>query len=157
MRIEPGSRVSLDTNVLLDATDEGRARHGVAMRLLVESQSRGIGLFVAAQVIREYLVVATRPLTANGLDLSIDDALFNVRQLTRQTTLLWETVGASQLFLDWARELGVTGTKLHDLQILATTHSAGIPCLVTSNIDDFPSRVGPLVFPLGELDWGNGD
>lgn len=34
MRIEPGSKVLLDTNVLLEATDQGRAHHEAATEVI---------------------------------------------------------------------------------------------------------------------------
>ena len=50
-----------DTNVFLSATDRSRKHHAEARELL---QAAGAGkaiLAVSGQIIREYLVVATRP------------------------------------------------------------------------------------------------
>lgn len=43
-----------------------------------------------AQVIREYLVVATRPVIANGLGMLLGDALENVREFRKTIRLLPE-------------------------------------------------------------------
>ena len=61
----------VDTNVLLEATDERRQHHKDA-RTLVETVNP---LVLPAQVIRECLAVATRPIPANGLGMSMADAL----------------------------------------------------------------------------------
>jgi predicted nucleic acid-binding protein len=60
MKIERGTKVQVDTNVLLEATDEGRKLHRHALSVFSNAAEAGVDLFVATQVIREYLVVATR-------------------------------------------------------------------------------------------------
>jgi predicted nucleic acid-binding protein len=66
----------VDTNVLLEATDEKRRFH----QACVEFLERARGLRTSAQVIREYLVVATRPVAVNGLGRALTDALMNIRE-----------------------------------------------------------------------------
>jgi predicted nucleic acid-binding protein len=79
-------RLLVDTNILLEATDAIRTYHQEA-RELIESYP---GLVLPAQVIREYLVVTTRPTAANGLGMSLADALANARQFCRAIRLLPE-------------------------------------------------------------------
>ena len=54
-------RVMLDTNVLLAATDEGRAEHRDALMIMNEWAAGGTTLCTSGQILREYLAVATRP------------------------------------------------------------------------------------------------
>ena len=63
----------LDTNILLAATDESRHNHLLASRLLAASGSLGCRCALSGQIIREYLVVATRSVEANGLGLDAAD------------------------------------------------------------------------------------
>lgn len=66
MRIERGTRLLVDADVLLEATDEGRRFHPQAVRLFREAPARGVDLVLATQVLQEHLVVATRPAENNG-------------------------------------------------------------------------------------------
>lgn len=60
----------LDTNVLLAATDEGRAEHDQAVEIINDWPGRGTTLYTSGQIMREYLAVATRPAVRNGLGLT---------------------------------------------------------------------------------------
>ena len=62
-----GDTLFVDTNVLLTATDESRPLHREATRLLTGEVIQGLSLAASGQVLREYLVVATRPADVNGL------------------------------------------------------------------------------------------
>ena len=64
-----GDILFVDTNVLLTATDESRPQHRDAGRLFGESGLHGLHLAASGQILREYLVVATRPPDTNGLGL----------------------------------------------------------------------------------------
>src|SRR5699024_798555 len=75
------NRAVVDTNVLLAATDEARPDHEAAQRVLNDWSASGVVLYSTGQVLREYLAVATRPASANGLGLPRQDAIANVRAL----------------------------------------------------------------------------
>jgi len=152
MRIEPGQRVCLDTNILLDASDEGRMFHSKAIGVFSLLPQSGADLLLATQVIREYLVVASRPEKNNGLGLSIEDAANNVFEFRKQAKVIPESVSSCEKLLEWAVRLQIAGKKLHDLQILATACQAGANILLTSNVADFPTDVGPQIMALADLD-----
>lgn len=65
--------VLVDTNVLLSATTSLRSLHRAALCVLNDWPNQGIILAASAQVFREYLVVTTRPIEANGLGLGLED------------------------------------------------------------------------------------
>lgn len=156
MKIEPGLLVALDTNILLDATDEGRPRHVQAGAVFRDLPRQGVDLFLCTQVIREYLVVATRPPASNGLGMSNQDAGANVEAFRKRASVIPETLPASDLFLTWARHFQITGKRLHDLQLLATIHQAGVRVLLTSNPDDFPKDTGVRIATLLDLEKEDG-
>ena len=79
----------VDTNVLLTATDESRPLHSEALNLLSGTTGRDKRLAASGQVVREYLVVATRPIENNGLGLSVADAEANVTEFC--ATLIYMT------------------------------------------------------------------
>lgn len=129
--------IAIDTNVLLTATDESRPHHRDAGRLFSESGLRGLHLAANSQVLREYLVVATRPLDTNGLGLRVRDATANVSEFLRFIHLYDETEEVAGRLCQLGLTCGLHGKRLHDANIVATMSILGIRALVTQNPDDF--------------------
>ena len=132
-----GEVVFVDTNVLLSATDESRAHHREAFRLIAESGARGVHLAASGQILREYLVVATRPAEVNGLGLAVADATANLRQFLRCLHTYDETEAVASRLRDLGLSHGLRGKRFHDANIVATMAAHGIRTLVTENEDDF--------------------
>ena len=123
----------VDTNVLIDASNRARSSHLSAIQLL----GSGLDLSLSAQVIREYLGVATRPAGRNGLGLSPDRALRNLDELRRVVRLVPEERPLSPTLLSLIRDHGCRGRAIHDANIVAAMLVHGIPTLVTANVSDF--------------------
>ncbi len=151
MKIERGTKVLVDTNVLLEATDEGRRLHHQALGLFQNASDSGVDLFLGTQILREYLVVATRPIENNGLGMTTDHALDNITRFQKRASLVAETLQSGELFLEWAGKYQIRGKKLHDLQILASATVAGMHALVTANERDYPQSTPLTIIPLSEL------
>ena len=132
-----GEVVFVDTNVLLSATDESRAHHREAFRLIAESGTRGVHLAASGQILREYLVVATRPAEVNGLGLAVADATANLQQFLRYLHTYDETESVAGRLRDLGLGHGLRGKRFHDANIVATMAAHGIRTLVTENEDDF--------------------
>ena len=131
------SRVMLDTNVLLAATDEGRAEHGDALTVLSDWPVGRTELCLSGQVVREYLAVATRPPSVNGLGLSLPDALGNVRAIRARSTLLAEDGAVADRLVGLLADVGCIGQQVHDANLVATMLVHGVSELVTMNLADF--------------------
>lgn len=131
------NRAMLDTNVLLSATDRGRAEHRQAMLILNEWAGRGTTLYASGQILREYLAVATRPVDKNGLGLKQADALGNVRALRARTSLLAEDTNVADRLLKVLDEIPCGGKQVHDANVVATMLVHGIDSLITINVADF--------------------
>ncbi len=129
--------VLLDTNVLLSATSPARSDHDRAFGVLENWTSRGHRLCTSGQILREYLVVTTRPQTENGLGLDVAAALENVAQLSSRMRTLEETDDVTQQLLSLAAELVVTGKRIHDANIVATALTHKVPTILTANVRDF--------------------
>jgi len=129
--------VLLDTNVLLEATAPARDLHRAAVRVLDEWPNRGIRLCVSGQILREYLVVATRDPEHNGLGLSVTDALANVESFTERCRFLAESREVAQRLRELLRSVDCTGKQIHDANLVATCLAHGVPGLVTANTGDF--------------------
>ena len=132
-----GEILFIDTNVLLTATDELRSQHREAQRLITESGPHGLHLAASGQILREYLVVATRPREANGLGLKVGDAVANVNEFLRHLHLYEENEEVSRRLRGLALVHGLHGRRLHDANIAATMSAHGIRAVVTQNDADF--------------------
>ncbi|MDR1293507.1 MAG: PIN domain-containing protein [Bifidobacteriaceae bacterium] len=130
-------RVLIDTNVFLAAADEGRPERGNAIRALEDWPAGGVALYTTTQVLREFLVVATRPASANGLGLAPPDALRDAAEFAEVVTVLPETLATWQKLLELVQDLGITGVCIHDASIAACALTNGIGAVVTGNAADF--------------------
>ena len=127
----------VDTNVLLTATDESRQLHSEALNLLSGIVNRDKRLAASGQIVREYLVVATRPIENNGLGLSVTDAEANVTAFLRYLDLYDETEEVSRRLRRLATTHNLRGRRIHDANIVATMSVHGIHTLLTQNGPDF--------------------
>jgi len=125
--------VLVDTSILLEATDEARSHH-LAARAFLERRTR---LVFPAQVIREFLVVATRPVSANGLGMELLDALENVREFRRLIRLLPEEKPLLSRLLELLTTVPCRGKKIHDAHIVAAADVHRIKMIATLNTEDF--------------------
>ena len=127
----------VDTNVLLAATDESRPLHSDALNLLSGTVSRHKRLATSGQVVREYLVVATRPIENNGLGLSATDAEANVNEFLRGLELFDENEAVSRRLRQLTTTHNLRGKRIHDANLVATMTVHGISTLLTQNGSDF--------------------
>ena len=133
-----GETLFLDTNILLTATDRSRKHHDAARKLLTEAGTGQFHLALSGQVLREYLVVATRPTDVNGLGLPVPDALRNVDVFSSPPFLFCEeSERVSKRLRELAAAYGLVGRRLHDANLVATMLIRGITRLVTQNTSDF--------------------
>lgn len=132
-----GDIVFLDTNVLLSATDTSRPRHNQARNVFKASLDTGFHLAISGQIIREYLVVATREPEENGLGLSPEDAVSNIETFTKRTAMIEESEEVSDYLSDMVSKYNLTGKQIHDANIAATMKTSSIQLLITENSEDF--------------------
>jgi predicted nucleic acid-binding protein len=142
MTIKTGEVLFLDTSVLLTATDESRPQHAAAGRVLTSAVRAGVHLGLSGQILREYLVAATRPVERNGLGLLPEQALANVGEFRRRALVYAEDDAVSLRLGKLVREAGVRGKRIHDANVAATMLVHGISVLVTDNPDDFAPFAG---------------
>jgi predicted nucleic acid-binding protein len=151
----PPDRVMVDTNVLLAATDQGRAEHHDALTILNDWPAGDTTLYVSGQILREYLAVATRPADRNGLGLKAPDALGNVAAIRQRTTVLAEGVKVTERLLGLLADVECGGRQIHDANVIATMLVHGVGAVVTMNLDDF-ARFGGYANILRLLPSGPG-
>ena len=129
--------VFVDTNVLLTATTPARTLHGKALVVLNEWPLEGVQLLTSGQVLREYLVTATRPVGVNGLGLDVHDALNNTAALRRRMSLLAEDESTFQRLGELVQQARCSGKQVHDANLAATALVHQADSLVTENTADF--------------------
>ncbi|MDR0625657.1 MAG: PIN domain-containing protein [Bifidobacteriaceae bacterium] len=132
-------RVFLDTNVFLAAVDLARPEKPHAVRVLKEWPAAGVALYTSTQVMREFLVVATRPTDANGLGLTLADALSNASEFAQVATVLPETLATWRKLLAVLPDSSISGARIHDANIAACALANGISTVVSANTADFES------------------
>jgi predicted nucleic acid-binding protein len=132
-------QILVDTNVLLEATDEQRKHHKAALDFV----SNRPGLRLCAQVVREYLVVGTRPATraANGLGLSMQQALENVSTFRERLRLVPEEKPLLPTLLQLLDAVPCKGKRIHDANLVACAVAHGIRRVATLNEGDFEGFV----------------
>lgn len=135
--MKAGELLFLDTNVLIAATDTSRRLHLDAQRLLMLANRSGVHLGVSGQILREYLVVATRPSEVNGLGMSAREALINVEEFRKRLVFYEETEAVANRLRQLVRDHGVVGKRIHDANLVATMLVHGISRIITENLDDF--------------------
>lgn len=138
----------LDTNILLTATDKGRAEHEQALDVINGWPAQGTTLYTSGQIIREYLSVATRPATQNGLGLPVSDALDNARAFRSRMLWLAEDAKVANRLAELLEETNSSGKQVHDANVVATMLVHGVDTVVTMNTVDF-ARFGPHVHVSG--------
>jgi len=137
MTIGAGEHVFLDTNVLLCASDRSRQQHSDALKLISMAPAGGIHLFVSGQILREYLVVATRPMDQNGLGMTPREALDNIERIAERTGIIDENRQVAKRLRKLVSQYALHGKRMHDANVVATMTSRGIETLVTENRRDF--------------------
>jgi predicted nucleic acid-binding protein len=151
MTIAPGESVFVDTNVLLTATAPARPLHRAAQQVLAAWPPMGVELCVSGQVVREYLVVATRPSQVNGLALTMADARRNIEAVLQRTRLLDENDAVLRRLLALLGKSRIMGKRVHDAGIVATAEAHRVRKLVTDNAAHFVGLGELEVLELGDL------
>ena len=132
-----GDTVFLDTNILLAATDNSRPQHESCHELFKRALLGGLHLAISNQIVREYLVVATRPVPVNGLGLSTKDSLYNVKQFLNHCLIVGETEAVLNILLENVDKYGISGKHIHDINLIALMTVNNIKTLITLNPSDF--------------------
>lgn len=127
----------VDTNILLRSAQPSHPMHADATRAVSQLLAGGEILSVIPQNIIEYWAVATRPVSANGLGLSVDETAVEVAKLKGIFRILPDSAA---IFSEWeglVSKHGVKGKEVHDARLVAAMLSHGVTHLLTFNTDDF--------------------
>ena len=126
----------IDTNVLVAARFMTAPAHVVACRCLDRAGDSEEPLHISRQIVREYLVVATRSQIWSK-PLVMDDALKDATGLISSFTVLEDSPDVMAALIALCREVPVAGKQIHDANIAATMLAHGERRLLTLNARDF--------------------
>jgi len=144
--------VALDTNILTRAAQPAHSSHNEMLDALAVLRKQREDLCIVPQNLYEFWVVATRPVSANGLAMSIAQAEAGLSSIKKLFNLLNDTPA---VYAEWERlvlRYSVAGKNAHDARIVAAMLVHGITQLLTFNADDF-KRFSDIVVltPTGVL------
>ncbi len=129
--------IFVDTNVWLRSVQPTHLLHQAAVNTVASLIEANETLIITPQVAAEFWNVATRPVAANGLGLSTDEARQQWSRLEGFFSVLAET---PDVYTEWKRlvvALDVQGVQVHDARLVAAMKVYGINRIVTFNGDDF--------------------
>jgi predicted nucleic acid-binding protein len=145
-----GARAFVDTNVLLRSLHPSIALYAEADALVVKARQDGYELWVSRQIIREYIVQATRP--------GVFDVPLNAKEVTEKVQAIRstfrvadETDAVTDQLLELLNDFPSGGKQIHDANIVATMLVYDISTLLTQNVHDmkrFSTKI--TIIPLAQ-------
>jgi len=126
----------IDTNVLVYANIAESPFHARALDALRKAQRAGRPLWISRQVLREYLVILTRP-QIFAQPLSKDRVIQRIRYFESRFYVADDTSAVTDELLRLFQDYKFGGKQIHDANIVATMQVCGIRCLLTHNREDF--------------------
>jgi predicted nucleic acid-binding protein len=139
--------VLLDTSVLGRLVNTSDAMHAQARASLGILRQAGATLVITAQILIEFRNFATRPKTANGLGITVSEAVGHTSAFEISFPLLAETSAIYPAWRAISDTVGVLGKQVHDARLVAVCHVHGVSDLLTFNVSHFRrfSTFGPCL------------
>jgi predicted nucleic acid-binding protein len=106
--------VVLDTNILTRAAQPGHPLHKTALDALQALREQGEDLCIVPQNLYEFWVVATRPRSANGLEMRISEAETELASIRRLFSFLNDTAAVYDQWASLVSRYSVSGRNAHD-------------------------------------------
>lgn len=135
MKIEQA--VVLDTSILTALHQQQHARHQLVEDRVFDLIDAGIPICVPPQSLYEFHVVATRPVTANGLGAALPAVKEQIDDWLQIFTLLPDIPAIFKNWYTLVHQYGVSGKTAHDTRMVAWMLAHSIPQLYTLNVQDF--------------------
>ena len=136
MAITVGSRIFIDTNILVYANLARSPFHNQAIARLREFENNELDLYVSRQVLREYLAAMTRPGALTD-EIPVSSLIQDVRGFESSLIVFDDGPEVTAKLLETIEQNSVAGKQIHDANIVATMLVHEIPALLTHNTDDF--------------------
>ena len=129
--------VLLDTNVLTRSAQPGHPMHQDALDALRLLKIANEELCVVPQNLVEFWAVATRPTSANGLEMTTAQAQTELRTIRSFFRLLPDNPAIHDEWEQLVAAHSVAGKNTYDARIVAAMKVHGVSHLLTFNESDF--------------------
>ncbi len=126
-----------DSNILSRLSQPQNPHYAIARRAVITIRRQGEEICLVPQNIIEFWAVATRPITSNGLGLTIAETQYEVRKFKRLFTIHSDE---PEIFAEWENlvlKYNVSGKNVHDTRLVAAMLTHNITHLLTFNVKDF--------------------
>ena len=130
--------IFVDTNVLVYANNRESDLCDSSRRRLNELSGSGNPLVISDQVIREYLVIMTRPGFIEK-PISNESAIEDAERMKKEFTLIFPDSTSLENLIELLRKYEIKGKRIHDAALVSLMLANGIKDILTNNIDDFKS------------------
>lgn len=134
--------VLIDSNILTFIANPSSPLYQESTDATLRLQQRGDVPCIVPQNLYEFWAVATRPLTARGLEMTTIQAQI---ELERLKTLFQTLPDSPAIYAEWERlvvQHSVSGKNSHDARIAAAMIAHGVTHLLTFNGADFKRFAG---------------
>jgi predicted nucleic acid-binding protein len=136
----------VDTNILLRMTRRSDPQHQLVDSALTQLVNQGTTLHYTHQNIAELWNVMTRPVSRNGLGLTVSEAETEVRAIERGMTLLPDSEAVYREWRNIILRYAVSGVQVHDARLAAAMYVHRVAHILTLNVTDFDrfSNLAPV-------------
>ena len=126
-----------DSNILSRLAQPRNPHHAIARHAIITLRQQGEEICLVPQNLIEFWAVATRPMTSNGLGLTINETEYEVKKFKRLFTVYDDI---PNIFAEWENLVlkhNVSGKNVHDTRLVAAMLTHNITHLLTFNVKDF--------------------
>jgi predicted nucleic acid-binding protein len=129
--------ILVDTNIWLRSSQQDHEQYADASAATASLLSGGHELVIVPQVLYEFWVVATRPISANGLGVSASRADEELDRIRRVSSLYDDDSSILPLWRSVVTKYQILGKKAHDARLVAAMLRHRVAHLLTFNGQDF--------------------
>jgi predicted nucleic acid-binding protein len=137
--------VLLDTNILTRSAQPMHPMHKSAVDAVSALRTRGEDLCIVPQNLVEFWAVATRPLSANGLEMTIAQSHTELRRIKSFFQFLPDNALVHDEWEKLVVQHAVSGKNTYDARLVAAMTVHGTTDLLTFNGGDFKRYSGITV------------
>jgi len=130
-------RLLVDTSLLGRLANTDDLSHALAIAAVVELRRRQETLLTAAQNLIEFCNFATRPRSANGLELSVSEARSKADEFESLFALVSDTPDIYPVWKSLADASAAIGKQVHDVRLVAICQVHRIDGILTFNARHF--------------------
>lgn len=136
MTVVAGKSIFIDTNILIYSNNKDSLLCKSAREKLNELKDNDNQLFISDQVIREYLVIITRPGILEK-PVSSEVATQDISRIEKEFCILFPSQAILNKLVELINKYKIKGKRIHDTAIVAIMLANGITDILTYNVKDF--------------------